>query len=55
MNLAPYTPAPLTDTDMARIYRRVTGGNRFVDPSTLELMREVEKAAIEALLAKDDA
>jgi hypothetical protein len=36
----------LTDTDMARLHRRVTGAARF-DPCALELMREVEHAVNE--------
>ena len=43
-------PAPpsvlLTDTELARIYRRVTGATRF-DESALMLMREVEHAVNE--------
>jgi hypothetical protein len=45
---APEAPpsALLSDTDLARIHRRVTGANRF-DQSALELMREVEHAVNE--------
>lgn len=53
MDLEQPTPAPLTDTDLARIYRRVTGARRF-DGVMLELMREVEMAAIKALLDKPE-
>lgn len=44
--VADASSALLSDTDLARIYRRVTGASRF-DESALMLMREVEHAVNE--------
>lgn len=43
----------LTDTDVARIFRRVFGGSRY-DATTREFAREVERAAIQADRASRD-